>query len=267
MPDESLRHPLPGGAHPEPMDIFQDTWKEFSDDLGPYILAGLGQLVVTIPVMMVLFFVVYFGVLTTLFGGIFLGAIAGAVTSEAVGPEAGGAVFALSYAGSIVLMFVVILGLSMLVGAIMAPLNASMVRRVAEHQRGGRKLDFTAPFSDAGENLMGVILGSLLVGGIVLVGFLFCYLPGIIAAFMLIYAGTLVALKGLPPLAAVRASYQNFMEFPQFHLVFSLLYLGCGLLASYVPIVGPMFVMAAHVRAHRTLFGDPDTGPELLTAA
>ena len=262
MPDETLRQPLPGGEYPDPMQLFQDAWKEFTDDLGPYMLAGLGQLCVVLPVVLVLFFVIYFGVLATLFGGIFVGAIAGVAATETLGSDAGALVFLGSYLGSFVLMFVVIFGLSLLIGALMAPLNASMVRRVAEHQRGGRKLDFTAIFSDVGDNLMGVIGVQLLISTIVFVGILLCYVPGLLAAFMLVYATSLVALHRAAPMTAVRTSLQSFTRNPGFHGMFTLLYFCCSMLAAYVPIVGPMFMLAVHIRAHRTLFGD---GPEPVT--
>lgn len=256
MPDESLRYELPGGATPDPIDIFQETWKEFSDDPGPYILAGLGQLCVIVPVVMILFLVIYFGIFATIFGGVFIGAMAAVIVGETVGPEAGGLTFMLTYVLTFVVMFLVIIAASSAVGAVMAPINASLTRRIAMHQRGEKTLDFTAAFSDMGQDLMNVIVLALLTSVIIFVGIMMCYAPGLIAAFLLIYAGTFTYLHRMKPMEAVMASVNHFRENLQFHGMFTLLYFCTAMIASYIPVAGPMFVAALHVRAHRTLFGD-----------
>lgn len=256
MPDESLRYELPGGVMPDPIEIFQDTWKEFADDPGPYVLAGLGQLVVIVPVIMVLFVVIYFGIFATLFGGIFIGAIAAAIVGETVGPEAGGLTFMITYILSFFLMFFVIMLASSGVGALMAPINASLTRRIAKHQRGEQTLDFTAAFTDMKQDLVNVILLAMLSSAVILVGVMLCYVPGLIAAFLLIYAGTFVFLHRLKPMEAMMASVNHFRDHLQFHGMFTLLYFCTAMIASYIPVAGPMFVAALHVRAHRTLFGD-----------
>ena len=102
MPDESLRYPLPGGETPDPVQLLQDSLKEFTDDLVPYLMAGLGQMVVTIPLTIIMVFVIYFVMFGTLLGGALVGAIAGAVVGEAAGDEAGGLVFGLIYLLSLI---------------------------------------------------------------------------------------------------------------------------------------------------------------------
>lgn len=269
MPDASLRFDLPGGVLPEPVDLIQDTWAEFADDPGPYILAGLGQLCVLIPVMIVLFMLIYFGIFATVFGGVFVGVFAAALVGEVVGPEAGAITFMLAYIVSFLMMFLVIIGISSAVGAVMAPINASLTRRIAQHQRGQRPLDFTAAFSDTGQDLVKVILFAMTSSAIIFIGIMACYLPGLIAAFLLVYAGTFVYLHRLSPLEAIMASAGHFREHLQFHGMFTLLYFCVAMVASYIPVAGPMFVASLHVRAHRTLFGDgeePVFEPRIIEA-
>lgn len=263
MPDESLRQPLPGGGKLDPMEILQDTLKEFTDDLGPYLLAGLGQFLVMVPLTLAFVFVMYFLVFATLFGGMFFGAFAAVAASETLGDEAAGAVFGLSYVGSLGLMFVVIMLAAMALGAIVAPLNASLVRRMAEHQRGGRKLDFSAYFSNASEDIPRVIMATVLVGLVTAVGFMFCYIPGIALAFLLMFATYLVILHKVSPVEAIRASAARFMAEPGPHAMFALLFMGVALVAANIPILGSMFITALHLRAYRVLFGDEEE-PKLL---
>ncbi len=259
MPDESLRYPLPGGETPDPVQLLQDSLKEFTDDLVPYLMAGLGQMVVTIPLTIIMVFVIYFVMFGTLLGGALVGAIAGAVVGEAAGDEAGGLVFGLIYLLSFVLMFGLIAGLSAMLGALMAPLNASLVRRVARHQRGERVLDFSAAFSDAKENILPTMIVTALVGLVVTVGIMFCYIPGIIAAFLMMYAGTLVFLHRLSPVNAMVTSAKHFTGHFKFHGIYSLLHFAAAMAAAWIPLMGPMFLLALHVRTHRALFGDAET--------
>lgn len=256
MPDESLRTPLPGGEVPDPMEIFQETFKEFSDDMMPYLLAGLGQMAVLFPLMFLLFIVLYFAIFGTVFGGMIVGVFAAVAAAETLGEEAVGPVILLTYLGMFVVLFVLIFGLSAMLGALIAPLNASLMRRVAQHQRGERTLDFAATFSDAKENLVPTMLVTVLTSILVMAGIFLCYIPGIIAAFMLMYAGSLVYLHRESPVSAVTTSAQHFMANLSFHGLYSLLYFAAAMVASYVPILGPMFLLALHVRAHRTIFGD-----------
>ena len=270
MPDETLRTPLPGGEVPDPMELFQDTFKEFSDDMMPYLLAGLGQMVVLMPLMILMFIVLYFTIIGSIFGGMFIGVIAAVMAAETLGEEAAGLVIVITYLLMFVVMFALIFGLSAFMGALMAPLNASMMRRVAKHQRGEQTLDFGASFSDAKENLLPTMLVTVITSLIVLVGIMFCYAPGIIAAFILMYAGSLVYLHRESPMAAVKISGSHFIEHIQFHGLYSLLYFAGAMVASYVPILGPMFLTALHVRAHRTLFGDGEAAvlePRIIEAS
>ncbi len=259
MRNESLRYPLPGGEIPDPVKLLQDTLKELTDDLVPYLMAGLGQMVITIPLTLVMVFMIYFVMFGTLFGGALIGAIAGAMVGEVAGEEAGGLVFGVVYILSFVVMLGLIVGLSALLGALIAPLNASLVRRMAKHQRGDRVLDFSSAFSDAKENIISTMVVTALVGLVVTVGLMFCYVPGIIAAFLMMYAGTLVFLHRKSPFTAIKTSAQHFMAHLKFHAVYSLLHFAAAMVAAWVPLIGPMFLLALHVRTHRTLFGDAET--------
>jgi hypothetical protein len=66
----------------------------------------------------------------------------------------------------------------------------------------------------------------------------------------------MVYLDGKVAVAAIAASVRYILKNPLLALQLSLLYLGVGLVAGQVPVLGLMFNMALHVRAHRELFGD-----------
>lgn len=262
-----IREPLPGGVLPEAMDIFNDTVAEFMDDPMPYLLAGLGQFAVFVPLFLGMFLLVYFGIFATLFGGLLGGAILGAVTSEFVGPELGSLVFFFTYLGSWAVMIGLVVFGVLAVSAVVAPMQASLTRRVAEHQRGGRKLDFMASFTDMRQDLLRVILVAFTVATVIGMGAMACYIPGLVAMALLTFATTLVALhrRGVMDSAVISTTHvaDNF----SFHGLFALIYIGLALVAGYIPIIGPMFVMAMHVRAYRVIFGDAEEPVLRITAA
>ncbi|MCB9672250.1 MAG: hypothetical protein H6736_04205 [Alphaproteobacteria bacterium] len=251
-----VREPLPGGVVPDPIELFKSTLEELLDDVVPYLLAGVGQMVIVVPLVFVLIFFLYFVMFGTMFGGIFVGIAAAAVTGEVLGDDAAGLVFMLTYLGTWAVMLAAMVFVAVFIGAVLAPTQASLVRRVAEHQRGGRKLDFTACFSDAFLDLPSVVGVTLLVGTLFAVGMLLCYLPGLVAIVLLGFASSLVVLHRMGPVHAARTSVAHVMANPGFHGMFGLLYFATSMLAAYIPIIGTMFLMALHVRAARTLFGD-----------
>lgn len=259
-----IKAPLPGGEWPDPLQLFQDTFKEVIEDVGPYVLAGLGQMLVMVPVVLGLVFFIYFGMLFWMFGGFVVTGIAAAIAIE-VGGEAVGTVLSLIvmlvwYLGGFIALF----GISAAIGACLAPMNASLVRRVAMHQRGEKELDLGASFSHMNVDVMSVILVSFGVGFIVSVGFLFLYIPGIIGLVFLGHASALVVLHRRGAVNAMSTSASHVMSNPAYYGMFWLLYIGISLIAAYIPLLGTMYLLAVHVKAHRTLFGD---GEEAVVAS
>ena len=74
----------------------------------------------------------------------------------------------------------------------------------------------------------------------------------------------LILVRGVPdPIAAAaELRARGFAARPN-HVLFALLFMAVSMVATYVPILGPMFISALHLRAHRTMFGD-EREPKLL---
>jgi hypothetical protein len=258
MAIEVERTMLAGGVKPDAGALFQETLNEFMDDPMPYLLAGLGQAVVLFPLIFGVVFGMYFLMFVGVFGSVIGGTVVGIVVTETFGESLGGIAMLATMLGSYGLMILAIVGSFVLIGAVMAPMQASLTRRVAEHQRGGRKLDFMAPFTDMTQDLGKVLTVAFLFGLIMLMGAMACYLPALIAAVLLTYSTTFVALHGMRPVRALMESTSHVADNLDFHGLFALMYFGLSMLAGYIPIAGPMFVMALHVRSYRMVFGDAE---------
>ena len=264
MPLKTIEKPyrlerVPGGQLPDLGKLFNATLGDVIDNLAGYGLAGLGQFVVMMPVMIVLIFVIYFGIFTFMFGGAMISGVVGALVAQALGDDAGGAATSIGFLGTFGGMFLMIFALIGGVTAILAPLSASLYREIAAHQRGEGKLEFASAFRSAMIDVPSVVITMLLVTGLSLVGMFFCYVPGFFVSFGAMLAMGLVALHRRGPIDAIRLSFSHAMASPGWHVPFWLILLLGGMVAGYVPIIGPMFLMALHVRAHREMFGD---GPE-----
>jgi hypothetical protein len=180
----------------------------------------------------------------------------GAGIAEGVNEELGTLVALLAQLLSFVVAFG---GFMLVIGAMMAllaPLNASLVRAVAEQQRGGKELELTSVFSTLTQDVMRVVSAASLVTLLGVLGAMACYLPSLLVLFAFGFVGSLVALHRLPPLEAMRANLAHARAHLQWHVMFGLLYMVVLMVGSYIPILGSMFVVAFHVRAYRTMFGD-----------
>ncbi|MCB9677737.1 MAG: hypothetical protein H6737_21705 [Alphaproteobacteria bacterium] len=244
-------------AMPDPIQLFKETFDSFTkDDLGPYLLAGLGQFAVVVPVVLVLIFVLYFGMFAWIFGGFFAFAFVAAFGVELLGEDLG---VMLGFVGMMLWYaagFAGLLGISAAIGAGMAPMQASLSRRIAAYQREKKTLDFSAAFSDVGQDVVPVMIVALVVGMLVAVGAMFMYLPGLIAYALFGHAALLVALNRYSAFDALKTSAKSVMAHGSYYGMFWVLYFACAMVAAYIPIVGPMFLVAVHIRAHRHIFGD-----------
>jgi len=241
---------------PEPLDLFKEVFDELSADPSPYVVAGLGQFLITMPALLMLFMVLYFGIGTWLlssfliFGaGVALGV---QLLGESLGIIAGSLVFGLWILLGVVLLTALVIG----VGAVLAPLNASLVRRIVAHQQGGQKLEFNAAFTHLTQDIVPVMLVSVAVSSAVLVGLFFFYIPGLIAAVLLGHASYLVILQRYSVGRALQTSVHSVQSHGNYYAMFWLLYFVCAMIASYIPIIGPMYLAAVHLRSHAALFGE-----------
>jgi hypothetical protein len=248
---------LPGGEVPDVGRILSDTTAEFMADLGPYALAGLGYQLVVVPVVIVMFLGIYLGLTVFIALGLVASLSGAFVVGEIFGPDLGAlAAFVLqmiAFAAS----FLVLGALTLVLAAPLAVVHAGLVRAIAAHQRGDEVLDLGAPFRHMRGGLSSIMVAFALYGGLVLVGAVMCYLPALLVPLFFGFALTLVSLHGRGAVAGFRESLAAMLAHPQQHVALWGLSLVLGLVGAYVPVIGPMFALALHVRAHRTIFGDP----------
>jgi hypothetical protein len=264
-PKKYTREPLPGGHLPNIGELFNETLAEFQDNIGPYALASLGHTLVVMPLVMVAIFGMYFLMIMGFFGGTMVSVLAGVVVSEVIHPDLGALVMGVGYLLSMVLPFLAIFFVIGLMIGVMAPLQASLVRAVAAHQRGEAELDLSAAFSTVTQDLVSVLIAGTLLGTMTTVGVMLFILPGLLVPVFFGFAMGLVAINRRGGIEGVRMALQHALGHMEWHVTFGVLSIGLTMIASYVPIIGPAFAVAFHVRAHRQLFGD-DVEPVLSAA-
>jgi hypothetical protein len=239
-----------GGQLPPVGPLLSETLSAFTRELGPYALAGLGQLVVLLPIVMGVSIFAYVIAIV-----LAIGAAAGSTAISHGGSDQGAALFSV---GMIAAMTLLVLGMVFLMNVLLAPVFGSLYRAVARHQRGEQELSFGAPFSSLGTRLGSGIVVMSSVSVLVLLGALACYFPALLVAMLCSLAFPLVALHGLRPFAALGRSFAHVRQNFKWHLGYFGYSLLVNLVANYVPVVGPMFVLAFQVRVYREVFGDGD---------
>jgi len=258
MADPVVRQPVEGGEEPDVGAVLNETLAEMTDDLGPYVLASLGHTVVVVPVAIAAVFIGYIFVVVVIMGGSIGAGLATALMAELLGDAAGG----LTMLGSQLLLFAALFACMAAFGAaiaaVTAPLNASLIRAVAAHQRGEATLSFGSAFGTATQDVGKVVLTAILYGGLAVVLLMMCYLPVLLLPLVFGFVSSMVALHRLGPLGAFSTSVAHFRKHPSFHLIFGAVNIGLGMVAAYVPVLGPAFLTALHVRAYREMFGDGD---------
>lgn len=256
MAEPVVREPLPGGEAPDVGKLLNETIAEFTDDIGPYLLAGLGHTLVVMPVVFGAIILLYLGMIFGMFGGMIGIGVVGAMVGSMLGETAGGLSMLVSQLIFFLLIFLAIVAFGAGLGAVLAPFNASLTRAVAAYQRGEGELGFNAAFSTAGQDIMKVVAGAVLIASLAMVLLMFCYIPVLIVPFVFGFFSPLIYLHGLGPLDAFRTSLAHFQAHMSYHLTIAALLLVLGMVASYVPVLGPAFLSAFHVRAYRAMFGD-----------
>jgi hypothetical protein len=247
-----------GGKRPELGALFAATMGDFVDNIAGYAMAGIGQMLVVMPVVFLTVFVMYFGLFGVMFVGMIGSGIAGAIVSDSAGDDAGALVSLVGNLVTFAITFAVVFAIIGFISALLAPITASLYREVAAHQRGEGKLELQSAFRQASTDLPRVIMAVLLVTLATSVGFMFCYIPGFIVSFAAVFAVSLAVLHRQGPMASLRISASQAMAAPAWHIPFWLVVLLAGMVAGNIPVLGPMFLVALHVRAHRELFGDGD---------
>jgi hypothetical protein len=247
--------PLPGGQLPDVGTLFSETMAEFMDNIGPYAMAGLGQMLVVFPVTFIAIFVMY-GVLALGWGGsiVLTGVLSGIAAN--VSEELAELVAMFGLLGSMFVPLLLMIPLFVGIIALFAPMSASLYRAMAAHQRGEKQLELGSSFSTMGQGLVSVIVAALIVGTLAMLGAMMCYLPVIAVSILFGFTMGFVALHRVGAMQAARMSMQHALAHLNWYVMFGILSLVLGMVAYYIPVVGPMFAVSFHVRAYRSLFGD-----------
>lgn len=260
MAEEEVREMVyeAGGVDADISELIQEGIEAFSKDIGPYILAGMGQFLVVVPVTIFTVLAAYLGSFLGMMGGWVLGLVVAVILASLgdVGAFLGALVMVfLPFIG----MFAVLLPIIPISVAILAPVNASLTRAVAAHQRGEKELHIGSAFETITQDLLRVIPTALALTALGLVGLLFCYVGALVVPILFGFVGTLVALHRCGPLEAFRLQITHLRKHGNAHLVIGVAQIAFSMVAGFVPVIGPMFLIDMQVRAHRKMFGDDAT--------
>jgi hypothetical protein len=91
---------------------------------------------------------------------------------------------------------------------------------------------------------------------ITMVALCMCYIPALLVPLVFGFVNTLVVLHRRGPLQAFIQNFQHMKGHSASHLIMGALQMALGMLAGMLPVIGPMFALDMHVRAHRKMFGD-----------
>ncbi len=157
--------------------------------------------------------------------------------------------------------FFIVFVVTMLSLVVLVPLSAyfkgGMYKSAFKQLRGGQ-LEFRDLLS-AGDCLLPLVGETILVGLVVFIGSLFCIIPGLVAAGLLMFAAPLTVERKMGVIEAMRESYemtkQNILIFTLFALILQLI-VSAGTYVCYVGVLATyplMFTMSAV--AYRDCFG------------
>lgn len=249
-----------GGKPPDPGKILSTSFAEFGDNLAPYAILGAIQMAILFPLIFIGIFAAYL-VSGIAFVGVYAVGMVISIGLAAMLPEDLGAAVAaigmlLTLVVSLLAMFIGLFGVLMVITLPVAPLQAAMSRAIAAHQRGEGPPEPAKVFATITQDLVPVLALAVLMSLAVLVGLLFLGVGALVPAYLFAFAPTLVAVHRMGAIQALRASARHAIADPSWHLIWTLLNWGLGIAASNIPVLGPAFMMAFHVRGHRELFGD-----------
>ena len=225
------------GGSTDPMDVPRAVFGDLKEHLFGYLLVSLSYLgfvtVYAVAVVAAAAMLVLPGALTeddTLAGiGLALGMIVYV-----------GGIFALAFVG-------------------VPPLMASTMRAIDRHRTGGPSVGVFDLFTAMRPNLGRVIGFYLLQNLLIIVGMLFFYIPGLIAAALCSFAFPIVVFEDVGPSEALSLAFNHMRERGSWHVMVWLLLLVtvivCELTVVGLLVVWPV-MMAWQVFAYRLAFGE-----------
>ena len=228
-------------ALPSVMDVLVETFEDYQEHLSGYMLAGAGVVLVMVPLSLLS----VFGLLAALV----LGMAPGLITDDEL----------LTVVGSIGGYGLGLTGLILLNVVVFAPMQASVGRAIADRIAEHHTLDIGAAFSTWSTDIGKVIGAHLFVSLLVMLGMVFCYVPGLVAAVMLGFVVPAVIVHRLSPVAAVRLSIRHASEHLAWHLGYFVVCFGIAMACSYIPFFGVAltvtFLQSFQLRCYIGIFG------------
>lgn len=233
-----------GGAPknlPQVTDLLSETISAVTNDFAGFFLAGVGPMAIALALGL--------GGSVLIYAGAFAAMMPGLAAQDETLTIAGAV-------GGFTLGFMALIGASVV---LTAPMTASLHRAVWQYMQTGEKLTIGAPFSTIGQDVVRVVIFQLGLLTAVIIGSLFCYLPGIAIAGLLMFAGPAVYIHRMPIGAAIGLSVRHVQREPGWHLgLFGLAFV-VSMVLSYVPILGMALLMTVHpllvLKAYRAAFG------------
>ncbi|MEZ4240120.1 MAG: hypothetical protein R3F59_29010 [Myxococcota bacterium] len=231
----------PAAGPPSVADLVSKTASTVMEDFVPFLVAGLPFL----GVVFVAVFAALFGIYGTMFAGILVGQAVGGDELAGIG----------AIVGALGSTFVVLTAIL----AVAAPMQASVMRAVWNQLETGEKLTISAGFSTITQDLGKVIGFNLLLFFGVMVGSLFCYLPGLAVAAALVFALPAIVVHRQSVGSAISLSVAHLQAHPGWHLGFFGLSMVLAMVLSYIPFIGYALVATIHplftLLAYREIFG------------
>jgi hypothetical protein len=247
--DEAAGVEEAAGKLPDVVKVLTDLLGDLQAHVAGYLLAGLGYMLVV--------FGLAFVFVALLVGFMVIPMIIGAVLEA----EELGAI--LMIVGT---LFGYLVGLLLMV-TVSAPFLASLARAARAHLEGDEPFGFTAAFSRLGTDLVQVVLLSVVQMALVLIGMMFCYLPGLLVSLFLGFAFPALIVHRLGAFEAIGLSFDHVKRNIGWHLGYWGLGLAILFVAQAIPFVGIMFglpfYVAYQIKVYMAVFG---TGPEPVEA-
>lgn len=246
----------PGGEHPELGALVRETVDDLQDHLGEHLLAGVAPFGLTLVVVIAALLVGQVLATVGLLGGMVAAIGVWLAAEQAVGSDGAGLLLLPVQLTWVSALFLGAGGFGAVIGGALAPVQASLSRAVAAHQRGESKLGPEAAFSTIGVRPLGAVVAGTLLGGLAVLGLFLCSLPALAVPIALGFGPTLVALHPVGGLRALALSARHALAHPSWAVPFGLAAAVLLVVSNQVPVLGPMFALSLQVRAHRYVFGD-----------
>lgn len=228
-------------ALPSAITLAKTAIDDVLKNLTPLLLLGLG----------------YFGgmMVVVSLGSVFLVGpmVIGTIVSAVFGSD----YEALAALGSMGGFVVGVLLFLVLVMVAAGPMTASTYRALAALIGQGVPPTIGGAFTTARQDVGMVLGGSLLVGVVVGVGLLFCYVPGLVASFVLGSVPMLIAIRRTSPGEAMSVALANVRAHPSWYVEVLAVKFVFLLIASYIPVIGTIAFMVYQIRVFQAAFGLP----------